>query len=406
MKSLSPKRILLVLGLVLLIVVIFGGGWWLGYRTQPSPPATPVDLSLFWQAWKVVDDKYVPNINATTTKPITVEDRVWGATSGMVDSLGDPYSTFLPPKENKLFNQEIDGNFGGVGMEVGVRDKVLTVVAPLKGTPSERVGIKAGDKIIQIDDTASSKLPIEQAIGLIRGEVGTTVRLKILRGPQNTPFDFKVVRANIDIPTLDTQMLPKGVFLIRLYNFSAPAPDLFRKALRQFIEARSDKLIIDLRGNPGGYLEAAVDLASWFLPASQTVVIEDYGGKKEPRIYRSRGYDVFNDRLKLAILVDGGSASASEILAGALREHGRATLVGEKTFGKGSVQELIPVDGNAALKLTVARWLTPKGVSLSHDGLTPDVVVKGSDKKNDYGTSLDVTTDPQLAKAVELLLKK
>ena len=187
------------------------------------------------------------------------------------------------------------------------------------------------------------------------------------------------------------------VFIIRLYNFSANSPSLFRESLREFAVSGKDKLILDLRGNPGGYLEAAVDMASWFLPAGKVIVREDFGKKAEPVVYRSKGYDVFNESLKMVILVNAGTASASEILAGALSEHGKAKLVGEKTFGKGSVQELVKVTSDSSLKITVARWLTPNGVSISKNGLKPDIEVPIT--KEDLENKRDV----QIDKAIQLL---
>jgi carboxyl-terminal processing protease len=184
-----------------------------------------------------------------------------------------------------------------------------------------------------------------------------------------------------------------------LYSFSENSPNLFRGALRQFVESGDSKLILDLRGNPGGYLEAAIDMASWFLPSDKVVVREDFGGAEPQEVYRSRGYDIFNDKLKFVILVDKGSASASEILAGALKEQGRATLVGEQTFGKGSVQELVDITSDTSLKVTVARWLTPNGLSISGAGIAPDYVVPISDADKAAGR------DPQLEKAIEILKK-
>jgi carboxyl-terminal processing protease len=185
--------------------------------------------------------------------------------------------------------------------------------------------------------------------------------------------------------------------VLELYNFSAQSPRLFRNALRDFVASGSDKLIVDLRGNPGGFLEAAVELASWFLPPGKPVVIEDFGKQGERRVHRSRGYNVFNENLKMVILINNGSASASEIFAGALREHGRAKLVGTQTFGKGSVQELVKITPETSLKVTVARWLTPNGVSISEGGLTPDIEVKMTPE------DAKKKRDPQMEKAIELL---
>jgi len=350
-----------------------------------------VDFSSFWKAWEIIDSKYVSY--ATTTE---TQERVWGSIQGLAASLGDPYTVFFPPVEKKAFDQELSGNFEGVGMEIGIRDNILTVVAPLKGTPADRAGMQPGDKIIRIEDKITSNMTVEEAVMLIRGEKGTGVTLTIVRG-NDEPEEVTIIRDVIDLPIIETET-KDGVFIIRLYNFSAPAANEFRGALRDFINSNSDKLILDLRGNPGGFLDSAVDMASWFLPAGEVVVREDFGGNEESRIFRSIfGRNIFNENLKMAILVNGGSASASEILAGALSEHGVAKLVGTQTFGKGSVQELVPVTSDTSLKITIARWLTPQGKSISEGGLTPDVVVEMTEE------DIENDRDPQLEKAIEML---
>ncbi len=370
-----------------------------------------VDFAAFWKAWNVLNEKYVGN---ATTSP---QEKVWGAIEGLASSLKDPYTVFMPPEEAAMFQSEIQGSFEGVGMEIDSRDEVIVVVAPLKGTPAAAAGLQPGDKIIKINDTVTAGMKTEQAVRLIRGKKGTAVRFTIIRNGKRAPFEVSVTRDLINIPTIDTEVRnspsassaaatttpgdtladKNGVFVIKLYNFSSAAPQLFRDALRDFITSRSDRLIIDLRGNPGGFLEVAVDIASFFLPAGEVVATEDHGGNGDNRVYRSRGYDVFNDKLKMAILVNAGSASASEILAGALREHGKAKLVGVKTFGKGSVQELIDITPDTALKVTIARWLTPKGVSISANGLIPDVEVAMTQEDIEKGR------DPQMEKAIKLL---
>ena len=354
-----------------------------------------VDFAPFWRAWNLINEKYVAA--STTSKNIGNQEKVWGAIQGLTSSLGDPYTVFFPPAESKLFEADIRGNFEGVGMEVLAQDGAITVIAPLKNSPAAQAGIMAGDRIIKIDDKETTNLTTEDAVQIIRGPEGTRVTLTVFRKGVDEPFDIKVTRAVINIPTADTKELPGGIFVIELYSFSAQSPNLFRAALREFILSRNDKLILDLRGNPGGYLEAAIDMASWFLPSSKVVVREDFGPSKEEKVYRSKGYDVFSENLKFVILVDGGSASASEILAGALAEHGKAVLVGEKTFGKGSVQELVNITSETSLKITIARWLTPNGLSISESGITPEHVVKYTpeDRKADR--------DPQMDKAIELL---
>ncbi len=403
----TGRKFIIVIFSAFAILASFVLGVFLGFNNRPAvlsitsivnkesqmPDEKKIDFSPFWTTWKIINDKYVSDDGATN------QEKVWGAIGGLVSSLKDPYSVFLPPEETEMFESDISGNFEGVGMEIGIRDKILTVIAPLKGSPAENAGILPEDKIIKIDETPTVDLSVDKAVKLIRGKKGTAVKLLIIRGDKDEPVEISVVRDVINIPTIDTET--RGdVFIIKLYNFSANSPYLFRESLREFSISGKDKLILDLRGNPGGYLEAAVDMASWFLPAGKVVVREDFGKKAEPIIYRSRGYDVFNENLKMAILVNGGTASASEILAGALREHGKAKLVGEKTFGKGSVQELVKVTTESSLKITVARWLTPNGISISKDGLKPDVEAKIT--KED----LEKEIDAQMDKAVQLLLNQ
>ncbi len=382
--------------LVAIVVITFFIGVSVGTARQPSTPIsdTNVDLSPFWKAWEVLDQKYMPT--STTTASLSTEQRVYGAIAGMVASLNDPYTVFFPPVEAKAFAEEIRGNFEGVGMEVGIRDEILTVVAPLKGTPAYHAGLKAGDKIIEIDKISTQGLSAEKAVKMIRGEKGTTVTFTVVREGKKEPLVIPVVRDVISIPTIDTE-IRGDVFIIHLYNFSENAHNLFRDALREFVISGKHKLILDLRSNPGGYLESAVDMASWFLPQGKAIVIEDFRDTSKNDTFVSKGYDIFNDKLQMVILVDGGSASASEILAGALREHGVAQLVGTKTFGKGSVQELVPITSDTSLKVTIARWLTPKGVSISNGGITPDVEVKLDEEKFKKGI------DTQIEKALEIL---
>lgn len=398
-----------VIASILVAVIFFSIGYYKGtssgVRATSSVDVTnktlgqplSADFAPFWKAWEVLNDKYVPS--GTSTTPITDQDKVWGAIQGLAASYGDPYTVFFPPVQSELFESDVRGNFEGVGMEVVSQDGVLTVVAPLKGSPSEKAGILSGDKIISIDDRSTANLSTDEAVKYIRGPKGSTVVLTIWRVGKKEPLIIKVVRDVIDIPTIATKELGNGIFKIDLYNFSAVSPNLFRGALRSFVESGDKKLILDLRGNPGGYLEAAIDMASWFLPSGKIVVRENFGSNKEETVYRSKGYDVFSDNLKFVILVDGGSASASEILAGALSEQGRAILVGEKTFGKGSVQELVNITPDTSLKVTIARWLTPNGLSISKQGIIPQYEVKRTQEDIVSGK------DPQLQKAIEILNK-
>lgn len=360
-----------------------------------------VDLAPLWKAWRVIDEKFVPAAVASTSLATSTEDanqkRVWGLIEGLAGSLDDPYTFFLPPKENQQFTDDMSGSFGGVGMEIAVRDQTLTVVSPLKGTPAERAGIRSGDKILKIDGEDTHGMDISTAVSKIRGEKGTQVTLLMLREGWSEPREIKATRDAINVPTITTTKRDDGIFVIHLMTFTANSPELFRSALREFVESGDSLLILDLRGNPGGYLEAAVDMASWFLPTGKIVVTEDYAGHADNIVHRSRGYDVFNENLRMVILVDRGSASASEILAGALRYWDIAKLVGVHTFGKGSVQELVDITPETALKITVARWLAPDGIQIPLEGIAPDVEVKVSDD------DLKAGKDPQMDKAIEIL---
>ena len=402
-KFSNQKHYLITL---LLVVVFFASGIYLGANNRPAiakvlgisnketAVETTADFGPFWDVWNKINEKY------PGAKDISDQDKVYGAIAGLVSSLEDPYTVFFTPEEAKSFEEEISGNFTGIGMEVGMKEGILTVIAPLKDTPAFRAGIQAGDQVLKINDTVTTGMSVEEAVKLIRGEKGTPVTLTIMSEGGKMPKDVKIIRDTIEIPTLDTELRPDGIFVIRLYSFPANSPRLFRNAIKQFADSKSDKLILDLRGNPGGYLNAAIDIASWFLPSGKVVVTEDYGDAQEPEVFRSKGYDVFTDKLKFVILIDEGSASASEIVAGALQDHGKAKLVGTQSFGKGSVQEVLDVTKDTILKITVAKWLTPNGVSISAKGLTPDYVVPMTE------VDKEKKLDPQMDKAVQVLLNK
>jgi carboxyl-terminal processing protease len=395
------KNLFLATFSIVLVLGIFGVGFYIGNESKADSTnslnaQTPADMEDFWKVWSLVEEKYVPS---SDKKTVSEKEKIEGAIQGMVASLGDSYSRFLIPEENKEFNESISGNFSGVGMEIDKKDGLITVISPLKDSPAEKAGIKAGDVILKIDDKTTSDLSVDEAVELIRGDRGTTVELIIAREGEPGSMSIKVVRDNIKIPTLDYEMRKDGIFVISLFNFSQGVENDFRKALREFVLSKSDKLIIDLRGNPGGYLDAAVDISSWFLPTGKIVVQEDFGANQAPKIFRSKGYNIFNSNLKMVVIVNGGSASASEIVAGALKEHGVAKILGEKTYGKGSVQELIPISDETSLKLTIARWLTPNGLSISESGLEPDIKIEQNKDDKEKGV------DTQLEEAVKLLNK-
>jgi len=389
---------------IVLILGFFIFGIYLGFSKQTAisraaglvpesakGDGSEVDLSSFWKVWNAIDEKY-PDAGT-----VTEQERIYGAISGLVDSLDDPYSVFFEPDETKSFEEDIAGSFTGIGMEISLKDKILTVVAPLKDTPAYRAGIKPGDKVLEIDSFSTDGMSVEKAVKLIRGEKGTPVTLTILHDGDKASVEMKIVRDTINIPTLDTELRSDGIFVIKLYSFSANSTSLFREAMKKFGAAKTDKLLLDLRGNPGGYLSAAVDISSYFLPSGTIIVTEDYGNDEKPEIFRSKGLDTIGDNLKFVILIDKGSASASEIVAGALHDHDRAVLVGTQSYGKGSVQEVVDVTADTILKITVAKWLTPDGASISEKGLTPDHIVEFTKEDS------TAKRDPQMDKAIKLL---
>lgn len=363
------------------------------YTTSTGESTSAVDLSLFWRAWDVLNDKFIPA--ATSTATTTSEDKVYGAIRGLAESYGDPYTTFLTPKEAKNLTTELSGSLEGIGAVLSVKDGVLAVISVIKNSPAEKSLLQAGDQILRINDEPTDGLAVDTAVGKIRGKKGTSVSLTIARQGVGSAFVVTITRDTISAPVVETKQYPGGVFVIKVMSFTSNLPDLFRDALREYANSGYTHLVVDLRNNAGGYLDAAVDMASWFLPAGHTVVVEDFGGKENPIVYRSRGYNLLGN-VKIAILVNEYTASASEIFAGALRDYGKAVLVGERTYGKGSVQELVPLSEGTLLKITIAHWQTPAGTSISKGGLAPDYKV---------GLGLDdikASKDPQLDKALEL----
>jgi len=402
-KNIAPSAIALIL-----IVSVFGTGFYVGKGQtsdtqislgldgiQTFERPDDIDFDLYWEVWQKLDTRFI----GTSEEDIpSNEERLWGSIEGLADSFGDPHTAFLPPAEATLFKEDIRGNFGGVGMEISVENNLLTVIAPLRGTPADRAGIQAGDIIAKIDGESTANIDVDEAVQTIRGEIGTPVILTIIRQGENELLEIEVIRDTINVPTLSTELRSDDVFVISLFSFGATAPNEFRGALREFLLSGSSNLILDLRGNPGGFLNAAVDISSWFLPLGK-IVVQEKGGE-ETLTHRSRGYNVFDtEDMSMVILVNGGSASASEIVAGALRDHGIAQIVGTQTFGKGSVQEIIPVGDDSSLRVTIAHWNTPNGTSISDEGLTPDVVVEIT--RDDVVAGNDI----QLNRAVELLLE-
>jgi carboxyl-terminal processing protease len=405
MLAKRKKYLLIIPAIIILAVLIFGGGFYLGNseRVIPTPSDTiiinrelgqpeAIDFSLFWQVLKKIEEEYVDS------KKIDYQKILYGAISGMTESLDDPYTVFMEPQKTKDFVESVEsgGSFEGVGMELGIKGEILTVVAPLEGTPAARAGIKAGDKILKIDDTPTDNLLVEEAVSLIRGKRGTKVVLTISRKGFKEPKEITLIRETIQVPIVKWELKNDNIAYIKIYQFTGNLPDKFQDIASAIIKSKSQKIILDLRNNPGGYLEVAADIASWFLPRGEVVAIEDFGKEETQKKYRSDGYKGFQD-FSVVVLINKGSASASEIVAGALRDIKNIKLVGETSFGKGSVQSLERFKDGASLKITIAKWLTPSGISISDEGLKPDIEIELTDE--DY----DADRDPQLDKAIELL---
>ena len=400
MKFLTPsakriaKAIIISFGGLVLAAVIFYAGFQYALRQEPiikSPAEIDIDgnLDILWQTWQIAKNHY---FNAAGVKD---QDLIYGAADGVIKSLNDPYSVFFKPSDAKKFEEDVGGIFGGIGAEIGIKNEKLVIVAPLKNTPAERAGLKSQDHIIKIDDLFTLDISIDEAVKHIRGEKGTTVILTILREGWKEPKEISIVRDFISIPTLDWKMLDNGIVHIQLYNFNENAALAFYNASVSFLTQGAKGVILDLRNNPGGFLEVAVNLGGWFLDKGQIVVKEKFSSGQE-EIFRANGNSALN-QIPVVVLINKGSASAAEILAGALRDNRGIKLIGEKSFGKGTVQELQNLKDGSAVKISVAQWLLPKGDLIEKKGLEPDIEVKMSEEDG------KAERDPQLEKAVEII---
>lgn len=367
--------------------------------TKEVPPDKELDFSLFWKVWSTLEDEYFDKSKLVPAK------MVYGAIKGMVSAIEDPYTIFLPPSENKVVQEDLLGSFDGAGIQIGFIGSQLAVIAPLPGSPAEKAGVKAGDFIVGIKDEARNidmgtlGISIPEAVQAIRGKRGTKVVLTLVREGVKEPFDVEIVRENINVPSLIVEYIKKGeeedksIAHVKLLKFSGETGSEWEETVAELLKNDELKgIILDLRNNPGGYLYEAVDLASDFLDTGSVVVVEENGkgDKKEyktQRLPRLKSYNV-------VVLINKGSASASEILAGALRDKRGIKLVGEVSFGKGTIQEPQQLEGGAGLHITISRWLTPSGFWVNEGGLKPDIEIKDNP---------DTIEDEQLLKAVELL---
>jgi carboxyl-terminal processing protease len=392
MKKILTK-ILISIVIVTSGFAIFSFGFRYGYEQIPMPPKelpSDVDITLLWNVWNKIEQKYAKDFDYQTM--------IYGAAKGLAESLGDPYTIFLTPEDSKIFMDDVSGAFQGVGMEISMKDGALTVVTPLEGTPAQRAGLLPGDKIIKVEDTYTRDITVEEAVKMIRGEKGTKVKLAIHREGWESTKDFEIIRDVIKIPSTKLEIIDGNIAKVNVYQFSGNLSAEFIKIVDIIVHDSSiEKLILDLRNNPGGLLGEAQNMAGWFLERGDVVTIERFGGDKEDREYLAAGNKLLKN-YPLVILINQGSASGAEILAAALRDNkNNVKLVGKKSFGKGSVQEPIELRDGSLLKITVANWLTPNGELIDEVGLEPDIEIEMTEEDYKEGR------DPQLEKAIEIL---
>lgn len=399
------------------IAFMIGGAFWLGYergkgaedRTGDAAESVispndviflnkesqdkTIDFALFWKVWGLLKEKYVDRSS------LDAKALFYGAIKGMLAATGDPYTTFFDPKENSDFKEDMSGTFDGIGAEMGIKDDLLTIIAPLEGMPAEKAGLMAGDKILKINGEDTDNLSIEEAVSKIRGPRGTEVTLSIYRKSETAPRDVTVRRDVILVKSVRFEMKGDDIAYIRVSRFGEDTEKEFKDAVKQTTDSKAKGLVLDLRNNPGGYLESAVNMGSFMIPFGKTVVIEE-SGTGERRDDKARGGDVLSS-IPTVVLINEGSASASEILAGALRDdRNNVTLIGKRSFGKGSVQEFIPTSKDTSVKITVAHWLTPSGKQINKIGISPDIEVDLT------ADDIKDGRDPQLEKALETLKSK
>lgn len=389
----SNKKLFRYLALIIIFVVVFSAGFTIGKNQAICKVCKPenTDFSLFWDAYNKLHQNFI--------SPEKIDDQkiIYGAISGMAKSLGDPYTEFFNPQQAKIFKQDLSGSFEGIGIEIGIKKDQLTVIAPLKGTPGEKAGLRSGDLIVKINGKSTSDMSVDEAVNIIRGKKGKEVTLTIFREGWKDAKDIKIVRDVINVDPVEWQLKESDIAYIYVHQFNESLPANFKKVAFEILKSPAKKIVLDLRNNPGGYLEVAQDIAGWFIKQGQIVTIEDFGKNRNKEQFEAKGNAALSD-YPIVILINEGSASASEILAGALRDNRNIKLIGEKSFGKGSVQEVVNLaDGLSFIKITIAKWLTPKGNLISEVGLNPDVKIDITDD------DIKLNKDPQLDKAIEIV---
>lgn len=391
-------------GIALIVVLAFGIGYKSGKRGFVYEPKEfkiinvedapkNVNYKLLWDAIDVVNQKYIEK------KP-TPEQYLYGAVRGAVASTGDPYTSFFEPKDLEIFKTDLKGSFDGIGAEIGKINGNIVIIAPLDDSPAKKAGLLAKDIVVKVDGQLTIDWSADEAVSHIRGKKGTKVILNIYREGRTQPFDVEIIRDKIVINSVKYEIKEKDgkkIAYIKVNRFGDDTKNLFEKTVNDLLTKSVSGIVLDLRNDPGGYLQTAVELSSHWVKAGD-LVVKEARSQGSDVVYNASGLNRLSG-IKTIVLINGGSASASEILAGALQDHKKATLLGEKSFGKGSVQELVDLPEGGAVKVTVAKWITPSGKNLNKEGLKPDIEVKltEDDIKNQK--------DPQLDKALEEITK-
>ena len=377
MIKINKKKFLFISLVLLLAGILIGQG--------QARSSTYDELKTFSQALEIIRQNYVEEPES--------REMIHGAIRGMLSSL-DPHSSFMSKRAFKEMNLDIKGEFEGVGIQISIRDAQLTIISPIEDTPADRAGLAAGDKILKIDDAWTKDMTIDEAVDRMRGKRGTPVRLLIQREGWEKPKEFPIIRGVIKVKSVKSRMLEGDIGYIKVTQFQGKTAPEMEKAIKKLSVKGMKKLVLDLRNNPGGILDSSVDISSMFLPRDELVVYLQGREKSERKDYVSSGTMLFEDK-PVVVLVNAGSASASEIVAGALQDSKRGVVVGTQTFGKGSVQTVYPLDGSVGMRLTTAKYYTPKGRSIQNVGITPDIEVK-----------LPTVKEPQEGDSVHLVVRE
>lgn len=400
-SSNTPK----ILGFIILVVFIFALGWHVGAgqvkqsqipfsaekQAIQSVGSDKVDMQLFWDVWGLLASRYVdPNV-------MDYKNMIYGAIRGMVYSLGDPYTTFLTPKENREFQESMNGTLEGIGAELTLRDGLITVVSPLKGSPAKDAGLQPEDVILKVNGEDIQDFTLEQVVTKIRGPKGTKVKLTIGRKGEHEPFDLEITRQTINISSVEWKMVGT-IAHIELNQFGGKTKEEFTKAISEILLKRPMGIVLDLRYNGGGYLDGAVDIVSEFVEKGKVVSVKKRNADEDEVIYVTGKARVA--KIPMVVLINKGSASASEIVAGAIRDSGRGIAIGEVSFGKGTVQEVENLIDGSSLRVTIAKWYTPNNVNISKVGITPDIEVARTIE------DMKANRDPQLDAALSYLKKQ